>query len=239
MKTLNKLTVEQEQIVMNMQISITKMYHKIFAEVDAGAHMKDDFISAGLLAVMEHIRDYSPDKGKPITFFRPYIMHRMRELCTKEIFNSTEYLFKTGKKIKKKYNMNNFSGSLDEISKTVGTKVFTAQNALARMNCHDFSLDDKIEDTIKELHVYDTPEVAYLKQEKRKTQLRLCDELIDAQQGDDKNFFIDKWGLKGRQPLKIKDLEEKYKMSHDEVVTAQRRCLRRAKNKCISIDNVF
>ena len=164
---MNTLTKEQEQIVLDMQTPIGKMYSKVFAQVDAGTHMKDDFISAGLLAVMEHIRDYSPDKGKPMTFFRPYIMQNMRDLCTKEIFNSTEYLMKTGKKIKEKYKNEAITDSLDKISTKVGIRATTAQHALARMNCHDFSLDDKIEDTIKELHVYQTPETTYIKQEKR------------------------------------------------------------------------
>lgn len=64
-----------------------------------GSDYDDDLLQEGMLAICENYSAYDPMLGRPTTFFRPHILHRMQEYVNRSVFNTTGHYSKSMKKI--------------------------------------------------------------------------------------------------------------------------------------------
>ena len=219
----------QEDLLLKMEPVISQIYNIYFKKID-NQNLKDDFINEGLLAVLEKINCFDDSRGKPSTFFKPYIMQRMRLFATKNIFNSTEYIHTCTKKImavSKELHIPAEKIPLEKLKEKTKLSNFMIQTSLQH-----YSPNNVVDYEVYEnnLCYTNTPEMCYLTKEKNAAQKKFLQYIFNNVKfsGIGKAFFLDRWINR----MSFKDLENKYHLSHDEAIALNKRYLRHARKMC-------
>ncbi len=135
----------------------------------------DDMIQEGYLGVMESIRTYDPERGKPTTWCSKSIIHNMREFVSRNVHNTTSHYRTHIHEIKKMMESRekaneNMSLADIQIEQNISPTTVDACLQVDRRNAKQMSIDQSISDdnkaTVSDMvaSTIPDPETAYIRQ---------------------------------------------------------------------------
>ena len=184
-----------------------------------------DLIQSGQTAVCEKFKDYDPAKGKPTTFFAPYIEHAMLDWMIDNVNGFSIHYQTMLNKIKTitKENPNLTDKEVSEMTGVPETTVAKTRNA-ARSS-EKFSLDERFEHlSSKDL----TPEEEMVANEKNKILYGWLDDYLGT---TEKDILFDLFGLDGRPVMTVAAICHERKIPRKEVEEVRDNALKKLNTK--------
>lgn len=189
-----------------------------------------DLIQSGFLGVIKHLMEYSPQKGKPTTFFDFFIEYEMQDWLNNSRNQSSRYYQQTNNKVQAAIRFFETSGvpyNDIKISEKTGLPMTTVKNTLAIINrASPLEINEEIstgdgDETIVPTG-NKTPEDEYIAKEKYELLYECMDEVLTP---IEKKAITYLFGLSGGGEMPLKDVALKLNMSVNGLKTLQKRAL--------------
>lgn len=155
----------------------------------------DDLYNEGVIAVIEEMGRFDPDKGTLTTYFTPYILHRLNTFVNVEVNRSTPYyanIMRTIKEAQKYYSELHVKPSVADLALHTGLSVKKVEDGLKRIEatneCH---YQSAVELDSMGINTFKSPEEEMLEKERNQLVMNAVSKLEEL----DRQIIALRFGL--------------------------------------------